>query len=200
MTTGSLLGRVAKRRSLRRSVSGLLVLGVLVVSATACLAVFDPPFPRATLPALSDAALVLSGDVDYRRLEHAVALYRQGRVPILVLTGRGIGGDSALAMRDFATSRLEVPAQVILVESRSTTTRENLVFSSELLRRNRLHAVLLVTSASHMGRALRAARRAVPDVTWTPVAVDDVGPESRVYRTRAREWLKLVWYWLRGWA
>lgn len=200
MTTGSPPGRAAKRRSIWRSVSGLLGLAVLAAMATASLAVVDPPFPRAALPPLSDAALVLSGDVDYRRLGRAAALYRQGRVPILVLTGSGIGGDSALAMRDFATTRLEVPAQAILVESRSTTTRENLVFSSDLLRRNGLHAVLLVTSESHMGRALRAARRAVPDVTWTPVAVEDVGPQSRIHRTRVREWLKLVWYWLRGWA
>jgi uncharacterized SAM-binding protein YcdF (DUF218 family) len=183
-------------------VSGLLVLAALVATATAAFALLDPPFPRAALPTRSDAALVLSGDVDYRRLERAAALYRQGRVPILVLTGTGtgIGGDSALAMRDFAASKLEVPAHVILVEARSTTTRENLMYASELLRRNRLHAVLLVTSASHMGRALRAAQRAVPEVTWTPVAVDDVGPASRIYRTRGKEWLKLLWYWLRGWA
>lgn len=173
---------------------------VAALVSTATLAFLDPPFPRASLPPRGDAALVLSGDVDYRRLERAAALYREGRVPILVLTGTGIGGDSALAMRAFATSKLEVPAGAILVETRSTTTRENLVLASELLRRNRLHAVVLVTSASHMGRALRAARSAAPELTWIPVPVDDVGPQNRVHRTRAQEWLKLLWYWLRGWA
>jgi uncharacterized SAM-binding protein YcdF (DUF218 family) len=175
-----------------------LALAALV--ATATLAFLDPPFPRSSLPKRGDAALVLSGDVGYRRLERAATLYHERRVPILLLTGTGIGGDSALAMRDFATTKLEVPAEAILVEIRSTTTRENLVLASELLRRNRLQTVLLVTSASHMGRALRAARRAAPELTWISVPVDDVGPPDRVYRTRAKEWLKLLWYWLRGWA
>lgn len=173
----------------------------LALAATAAsFASLDPPFPRSCPLPRGDAALVLSGDVDYRRLERAAALYHEGRVPSLVLTGTGIGGDSALAMRDFATNKLEVPLEAILLEPRSTTTRENLVLASELLRRNRLQAVLLVTSASHMGRALRTARRVAPEVTWIPVPVDDVGPPSRVYRVRAQEWLKLLWYWLRGWA
>jgi len=176
------------------------LLALVALVAPAFLAFLDPPFPRSSLPSRSDAVVVLSGDVDYRRLERAAALHREGRAPILVLTGYGIGGDSALAMREFATSRLGVPTEAILVEVRSTTTRENLVLASDLLRRNRLRAVLLVTSASHMGRALRVARCAAPEVTWTPVPVDDVGPANRVYRTRAQEWLKLLWYWLRGWA
>ena len=138
--------------------------------------------------------------MDYRRLECAAALYRAGRTPVLVLTGTGIGGDSAPAMRDFALKKLGVPAEAMLLESVSTTTRENLVRAAELLREKRMREVLLVTSASHMGRALRAARRAAPEITWVPVPVDDVGPSKRIRSTRVREWLKLGWYWLRGWA
>jgi len=121
-------------------------------------------------------------------------------VPLLVLTGTGIGGDSAAAMRDHAARKLGVPAAAMLLETRSTTTRENLVLAAELLRRNRLQRVFLVTSASHMGRAFLAARLVAPEVAWVAVPVEDVGPPSRVYRTRAQEWLKLAGYWLRGWA
>jgi len=138
--------------------------------------------------------------VDYRRLERAVALYQEGRVARLMLTGTGIGGDSALDMREFAVGQLGVPAEAILLELRSTTTRENLVFAAELLRQNRLRTVALVTSRSHMGRALLAAQRAAPDIGWVPVPVEDVVPPSQVWRTRLQEWFKLAWYLLRGWA
>ena len=169
----------------------LLVLAVIFL---------DPPFPPASVSGRADAALVLSGDVDYRRLERAAALYREGRIPVLVLTGTGIGGDSALAMRDFAERKLGVPAEAMLIESVSTTTRENLVGAAGLLREKRVRDVFLVTSASHMGRALRAARRVAPEIRWVPVPVDDVGPPKRIRWTRAKEWFKLGGYWLRGWA
>jgi uncharacterized SAM-binding protein YcdF (DUF218 family) len=168
-----------------------------LVAATAVL--IARPFPRGDLPSRIDAALVLSGD-DYHRLERAVALYQEGRVARLVLTGAGVGGDSALAMREFAIEQLGVPAEAILFEARSLSTRENLVFAAELLRQNRLHTVALVTSRSHMGRALLAARRAAPDVAWVAVPVEDVGSPNQVWRTRLQEWFKLAWYWLRGWV
>ncbi len=88
----------------------------------------------------------------------------------------------------------------MILEARSSTTRENLEFVAPLLRQSSLRQVALVPSSSHMGRALRTARRLVPDVEWLPVPVDDAGPPSRVRRTRFAEWFKLVWYWLRGWA
>jgi uncharacterized SAM-binding protein YcdF (DUF218 family) len=152
------------------------------------------------LPSRLDAALVLSGDVDYLRLKEAARLHREGQVRLIVLTGAGVGGDSALAMREFAEHRLGVPASALLLEARSTTTRENLDFVAPLLRESRLRRVALVTSSSHMSRALRTARRRVPEVEWRPVPVDDAGPRARVRRTRFAEWFKLAGYWLRGWA
>jgi uncharacterized SAM-binding protein YcdF (DUF218 family) len=103
-------------------------------------------------------------------------------------------------MRDFAQRKLGVPAEAMLLESVSTTTRENLIGAAALLRERRMREVLLVTSASHMGRALRAARRVAPEITWVPVPVDDVGPSKRIRWTRVKEWFKLGGYWLRGWA
>jgi len=172
----------------------------LLLATLAALPFLDPPFAQGTLGPRSDAALVLSGDVDYLRLKRAAGLYREGQVRLLVLTGAGIGGDSALAMREFAELRLAVPARAMVLEARSTTTRENLEFAAPLLRQSGVSRVALVTSRSHMGRALRTARRLVPDLEWVPVPVDDAGPPSRIWRTRLQEWVKLAWYWLRGWA
>jgi uncharacterized SAM-binding protein YcdF (DUF218 family) len=171
-----------------------------LLAPLAALVFLDPPFARRALPPRIDAALVLSGDVDYLRLKKAVELYREGQVRLIVLTGAGIGGDSALAMREFAERWLGVPASAMILEARSSTTRENMEFAAPLLRQSNLRQVALVTSSSHMGRALRTARRLVPEVEWLPVPVDDAGPSGRIWRTRLQEWFKLAWYWLRGWA
>jgi uncharacterized SAM-binding protein YcdF (DUF218 family) len=162
------------------------------------LASFDPPCSHPSGERHADAALVLSGDVDYLRLARAVRLVREGEVGWLMLTGAGVGGDSAEAMRELAVSR-GVPARRIVVEPRATTTRENFVLSAPLLRERGFRTVALVTSASHMGRAERVARKAIPEVRWIATPVPDAGPRLRIHRTRLQEWAKLAWYAVRGW-
>ena len=170
----------------------------LLPAVVACAAVVDPPY-GAPNDTVADAALVLSGDVDYLRVRHAAALQTRGRVRFLLVTGAGVGGDSG---RELAKQALKagVPEPAIVVEPRSTTTRENMLYASPIVREHGWTRVALVTSASHMGRALRAARRAMPEVEWTPAPVGDAGPPARIYRTRMGEWVKLAWYAARGWA
>jgi uncharacterized SAM-binding protein YcdF (DUF218 family) len=158
-----------------------------------------PPYTGPADPR-ADAALVLSGDVDYLRLRHAVDLYRRGSIRAVVLTGAGVGGDSATTMAEVARREMAMPAAAIFVEARSRSTRENLAGAAPLLREHGYRRVALVTSASHMGRALRVARKRVPDVEWVPAAVRDAGPWARVYRVRLAEWVKLLGYALRGWV
>ena len=151
-------------------------------------------FLAAASSARADAALVLSGDVAYLRLQ----LFKERAVPLLVLTGTGVGGDSAVAMQHVAVEA-GVPAASILLETASTTTRENLLFVAPLLEARSLRRVLLVTSESHMPRAVRVARKAVPEVTWIPEAVPDAGDAERLETVRAQERLKLLYYALKGW-
>jgi len=146
----------------------------------------------------ADAALVLSGDVDYLRAARAAALYRARAVPLLVVTGAGVGGDNAEALRDECV-RLGVPRDRILLEAASTSTRENMLFVAPLLRARGLRRVALVTSDLHMGRAERAARRVLPEVDWVMVPVEDAGASSP-RRARLQEWAKLLFYLARGWA
>jgi uncharacterized SAM-binding protein YcdF (DUF218 family) len=156
------------------------------------------PASRGPAPAV-DAALVLSGDVDLLRVRRAAALYRENQVGALLLTGAGVAGDNALALRQEAV-KLGVPADAILTETVSTTTHENLLFAAPIIRAQGWRRVALVTSEAHMGRAERVARKVMPEVEWVPVSVPDVGPASRVYKQRLMEWIKLAGYWLRGWA
>jgi len=147
----------------------------------------------------ADAALVLSGDVDYLRVKHASSLYRAEAVQALLLTGRGVGGDSAEEMARQAIAA-GVPSAAIVLETASTTTRENLVFAAPLVKARGWRRIALVTSQSHFARALATARKAMPDVEWVPAPVPDAGPPTRARRLRAEEALKHLWYKARGWA
>ena len=158
-----------------------------------------PPADKTPAIIQGDAALVLSGDVDYLRIKHAAGLVKAGRVKAILLTGQGIGGDSAEEMRVEAIAA-GVPADAIVLETASLTTRENLVFAAPLIKERGWRRIALVTSQSHLARALGTARKAIPDVDWVPAPVPDAGPPSRVRRVRAQERTKHLWYILRGWA
>ena len=187
---------------MRPTTSRLSVAAGLALTAggTMALAASHPP-PSSAPPAVvsADAALVLSGDVDYLRVARAVELFREGAVPVVVITGRGVGGDNAEALREQCVRR-GVPPDRLVLEPDSTSTRENMLFAAPLVRGRGYRRVALVTSASHMGRAERAARRVMPEVEWVPVPVKDAGPPSRQRRLCLQEWVKLAWYLARGWA
>jgi uncharacterized SAM-binding protein YcdF (DUF218 family) len=185
----------ALRRTVLRAGAGLAgLLGAVALGAS-----FHPAHGAAGGRVEADAALVLSGDVEFRRAARAVELYAAGQVGYVVLTGRGAGGDSAAVLAE-RCARAGVPRERLLMETTSTSTRENMQHVAPLLRARRFRRVALVTSASHLGRAERAARRVMPEVEWVPVPVPDVGPLSRIVKTRLGEWVKLAAYLARGWA
>jgi uncharacterized SAM-binding protein YcdF (DUF218 family) len=115
----------------------------------------------------ADAAIVLGAAVAddqptpvfEERLRHAVELYRSGQVRLLVMTG-GTGPGDALAEseagRDFAIAN-GVPADAIVVETASRTTRQNLVNAVPLLLARGIDRVLVVSDPLHMRRAIRMA-------------------------------------------
>lgn len=91
------------------------------------------------------------------RLWHAARLYHSGKAPLLVLSGGNLpwlgSASEAEAMRAFLRD-LGVPDSAMILESRSGSTRENAVFSAQILHARGIQDVLLVTSARHMTRAL----------------------------------------------
>lgn len=180
-----------------RRLAGAVVLGLVATSIVAVAS--RPPADNTPATVHADAALVLSGDVDYLRVKHAAALLNAGQVHAMLLTGRGIGGDSAEEMRKVAMAD-GVPDSAIVLERESTTTRENLLFAAPIVKERGWRQVALVTSQSHLARALASARKAMPDVEWIPAPVSDAGPATRVERLRAQERAKHLWYILRGWA
>lgn len=95
-----------------------------------------------------------------RRLARAHQYYIDDpRVRIIVSGGKGKGEDitEAEAMKDYLLQK-GVPEDKILCEDRSTTTRENLLYSFRYLQSPR-EAAGIVTNNFHVYRALALARR-----------------------------------------
>jgi uncharacterized SAM-binding protein YcdF (DUF218 family) len=116
----------------------------------------------------ADAAIVLgaavwSTDVSpvfRERINHALDLYRRGKVRKLIFTG-GQGNKNepteAAAARAYAIEN-GIPVSDILIEQSSHTTFENVVNAKQLADAHGLRRVLMVTDPLHMKRAVTMAR------------------------------------------
>jgi uncharacterized SAM-binding protein YcdF (DUF218 family) len=106
-----------------------------------------------------------------------------------------------------------VPSDSILVESNSRNTHENAINTAVIWLARRFRSGLLVTSATHMPRALASFRKAGLDVAPWPAdfrtehplvnSVFDFLPDPgalEMTTTAIKEWLGLAVYRLRGWA
>ena len=115
----------------------------------------------------ADAAIVLGAavwgnevsPVFRERINHAIELYRSGRVRKVIFTG-GQGNRNeqteAAAARAYAM-RNGVPENDILIEETSHTTYENVVNAKQLADAHGLKKVLLVSDPMHMKRAVAMA-------------------------------------------
>jgi uncharacterized SAM-binding protein YcdF (DUF218 family) len=118
------------------------------------------------------------------RIWHAARLYRRGLAPRIIVSGGGNGDggmSEAEAMRLFLTD-LGVPNEAIVIEGSSLNTIENIRYVRKLVKEGR---VALVTSASHMPRALRLARIAGLNVAAFPT---DWGPPPQA-RPAWQDWI-----------
>lgn len=122
------------------------------------------------------------------RIRHGIDLYKRGMAGRLIFTG-GYGGVGARFSESQVARRYamkhEVPAQAILIESTSRTTRENLVQARELMRVNDLRRAIIVSDPLHMARALRLAHGLGIDAIGSPT------PTSR-FRSFATRWRFLL--------
>ncbi|TCO83785.1 DUF218 domain-containing protein [Plasticicumulans lactativorans] len=116
----------------------------------------------------ADAAVVLGAaawngrpsPVFEERIKHALTLYNEGRVRVVVFTGgtgRGDNRSEAEVARAYALKR-GIPATAVLTETESRSTWENLVGAKRLLDLHGLKRVLLVSDPLHMRRAMTMAR------------------------------------------
>jgi uncharacterized SAM-binding protein YcdF (DUF218 family) len=93
------------------------------------------------------------------RLEHAVALFKEGLAPYLIVTGGKQPGDrttEAATARAYARGH-GVPASRILMEDHGRSTIESLTAVEALMRAHNLHSAVFVSDRTHMLRVLRMA-------------------------------------------
>ncbi len=243
LTLCGLLGVTAwswwRHPTLRRSLRGVLAFELLLVGlclpAVAHLALGSLEWqypPRRSWPAEAQAIVILAGSLQpaddvrlrdelglstFGRCHHGVEVFRATGIRPIVVTGGSPFGDArissaAAVMRDELVER-GVPAEAIVVEDRSQSTRENAVESARLLRDRGLSRIILVTDATHMRRALQAFR--AQGLTVTPSACNHratgfrFNPVTQVLPNPAsaklvieavHEWIGRLWYGLKGWA
>ncbi len=135
------------------------------------------------------------------RLDHAVALWRDGRAPLLVMTGGRREGDrttEAATARDYAIAQ-GVPAAAIRMEDEGRSTLESLRAVAVVLEREALESAVFVSDRSHMLRVMRMARDLGIEAYGSPAPDSpmDATMERRVDAT-LHELGALAWYALVG--
>ena len=144
-----------------------------------------PPRPIAEHPN-TDAIVVLAGglglplpprlSMDLRssadRLLHASRLYHAGKSPLIILSGGNVFSQPGFESESFYALQLlqewGVPETAIVIEDRSRNTHENAVFTKQVLTQKNIKEVILVTSASHMPRAVATFQTSGIDVVPSP--------------------------------
>ena len=139
---------------------------------------------------------------DYLRSQYAVLAYRQHPFRAVVVSGGGDPVPQSEMMRDFMVFS-GIPRDIIQVETRSTSTRENALFVSRMLAQQSGTKYLL-TSDYHVYRARRAFQNAGVQVVSAPLP-DALKRASRwtgrwpAFLDLTLESCKILYYRLRGW-
>ncbi len=158
-------------------------------------------------PTKADAIVVLSGDGG-ARLEQGVELFQQGYSRWLILVGGGQhGSPPAAEVMKRQAAELGVPQARMLTVDRSTSTREDALYTREAMEQQGLKSAILVTSPYHERRASLTFAKAFQDtgisVESYPVQDDQWSPSNWWQnRTNLRltviELAKLAYYKLNG--
>ncbi|WP_409976642.1 YdcF family protein [Xanthomonas graminis] len=127
------------------------------------------------------------------RIRHGLDLYQRGYAPTLIFTG-GFGGNGARFAESQVARRYalrhDVPADAILIETVSRTTRQNLLEARGLMRSHGLHRAIIVSDPLHMARALRLCR----DLQIEALASSTPSTRFRSFQTRWRFLLQEVYF------
>jgi uncharacterized SAM-binding protein YcdF (DUF218 family) len=142
-------------------------------------------------------ALILLGGGQHERAVRAAQLYKAHAAPRVIISG---AGDAEINRRQLIANG--VPPQAIEVENKSTTTRENALFTAKLLRADKIRTAIIVTSWYHARRAQKTFQHYVPGVyffsrpSYFGFARED-WKKSGINRHMRLEFLKLPGYWIR---
>jgi uncharacterized SAM-binding protein YcdF (DUF218 family) len=186
----------------KRVFKWLKIVVAVIVLAIVITAVRIYSYSNATTDMQADAAIVLGAavwsqgvsPVFRERINHAIDLHRRGRVHKIIFTG-GQGNRNepteAAAARAYALANGVSPSD-ILIEQRSHTTYENLVFAKQLADVHGLKKVLIVSDPMHMKRAIAMAHDVGLDAYPSPTTTT----RYTGFRTQVEELARETFYYL----
>ncbi len=158
-------------------------------------------------PSKADAIVVLSGDYG-ARLEQGVELYQKGYARWLILVGGGQqGSPPAAEVMKRQAADLGVPQARMLAVDQSTSTREDALYTRQLMLQQGLRSAILVTSPYHERRASLTFAKTFEgtgiSVNSYPVQDDQWHPDNwwqsrTTLRLTLVELAKLAYYKLEG--
>jgi len=119
-------------------------------------------------PRKADAIVVLTGGKG--RVEEGVRLYKEQRADYLIF----VGVDPSVKKRDLYRPKNGDPSsENVILEQSSRNTLENSLYGRDIIVRNGVHTVLLITSRYHLKRASILFRNSLPkDIVIIPYPVD----------------------------
>lgn len=153
---------------IKRSARALLVMISVLLVAVGLLAARIYVYGNVRSDGPADAAIVLGAavwgtqvsPVFQERINHGIDLYQNRKIGKLIFTG-GQGNSNepteSSAARQYALQR-GVPAADILIEQKSHTTYENILYAKQITDAYGLRRVLIVSDPLHMKRAVAMAR------------------------------------------
>ena len=100
-----------------------------------------------------DLIIVLAGDSDGSRLDHAVDLYKRYPKAFLLFTGGKYYNMSVPQLMKKKALLLGIPSSKIILEENATSSYENALFTKKIIQNRKFKSVLLVTSLYHTKRS-----------------------------------------------
>lgn len=203
---------VVKRHLTRAAVvlAVLLIIGSLAFSRLGAFLVVADPLEKA------DAIIVLGGTMYERQLE-AVDLYKAGMAPRICLfreisdygerelIARGVPYLRSIDVQIDAMERLGVPRSVITILDQADSTADEASHLLELVKKDHLSRIIIVTSKQHTRRARLVMRRRltpagvtvmVRPTSYDKSEVDHWWRERATLRFTLFESQRLLLYWI----
>jgi uncharacterized SAM-binding protein YcdF (DUF218 family) len=200
----------------------LLAVTMAVVRTTPLVWWLAEPLRMPGSDAIADAIVVLAGGVGEsgeagqgyeERVAHAIELYREGRAPRMVFSS-GITRTfrETEVMLLLAVSH-GIPTEAVIQEKQGGGIRQSTITLGSLARQEGWRSVLIVTSPYNMKRALKTWEATNPSIQAlpTPPSQSDFygyqdgtaawshGASLMQARAVLDEWIKIVYYKLKGW-
>lgn len=200
--------------------TGLVALSLPVVSDLLIFTLEQGLLVRTPMNAAPQAIVILGGDVarsgrssestrpghlTLDRLHAGAELHRRTNLPILVTGGSGQIDYPPVATVMADSLRKDFHLRVEWTENASFDTWENAVFSAEILKKQGITSVYVVTHGWHMRRAMLAFQKAGMTVTPAPTSIDapsgsiwtDYVPRISAWQYSyfaIHEWVGCAWY------